>query len=114
MVHTSFRIRSQKMHYEECPVCNTEMKEYTETIDWMGPIAEHYATCPNKCYSYEYAYGYTTVQVDLSGHNLMFGWSYSDDRETVKAETDSIDVVCALARSIIQDADKAGRPQESR
>src|SRR5271168_1131813 len=120
MVLTLSRIRSLKMsskskpqRYEECPVCSAEMTEYIDHIDWMGPIAEHYAVCPNKCYSYEYAYGYTTVQIDLAGHNLMFGWSYSDDHQDVQAETEAIDVVCALARSISQDADKVRRSQES-
>jgi hypothetical protein len=90
------------------------MQEYTDYIDyWGGPLCEHHLMCPNKCYSYEYAYGYTTVQVTVNGQNIMFGWCYSDDKEIVKAETDSVDVVCALARSI-RDADQAQRPQEPR
>ena len=105
---------------EDCPICGKELQVSTMTIDWMGPIAEHYAICPNKDYSYEYAYGYTTVQITIRGHNLMFGWSYSDDKKTLKAETDAIDAVLEAARhaqaedSIIQDADQAQRPQESR
>ena len=101
------------MSIERCPICNAEMTEYIDYIDWMGPIAEHYAACPNKCYACEYAYGYTTIQVDLGGHNIMFGWSYSEGRDAVQAETDAIDVVCALARSIKQqDENQVGRPQE--
>lgn len=102
---------------EDCPICNKELKQETMTIDWLGPIAEHYAICPNKCYSYEYAYGYTTIQVTIRGHNIMFGWSYSDDKTTMKAESDAIDTTLEAARLAQAEdkyADQAKRPQEPR
>jgi hypothetical protein len=83
---------------DECPVCYAKMKVSTYTLDWMGPISEHYELCPNKCYSYEYSYGYTSVFVNVRGHALQFGWGYSDDRETLRAESDAIDVACEAAR----------------
>lgn len=96
---------------DQCSVCGTEMKEYVETIDWGGPICEHVATCPNGCYSYEFSYGYTTIHVG----DLRFGWSYSDDKETVKAQTDAIDAACTAARQLKdQNEGQAQRPQEPR
>jgi hypothetical protein len=105
----------------ECPVCYTEMKEQIETIDWGGPICEHYENCPNDCYLYEFSYGYTTVFVNIRDHHLQFGWGYNDDRGTLYAEQDAINVVIAAAqRAQLEDywkivnENKAGRPQESR
>jgi hypothetical protein len=79
---------------DECPVCGTTTKEQIDTIDWGGPICEHYVTCPNGCYSYEYAYGCTSIYVG----DLRFGWSYSDDKQVVKAETDAMDAAIEAAR----------------
>jgi hypothetical protein len=67
------------------------------TIDW-GAICEHYETCPNKCYAYEFAYGYTTVFVSIREHHLQFGWVYNDDKETIQAEADAINIICEAAR----------------
>src|SRR5271168_1258990 len=116
MALTLSRIRSQKMRAtEDCPVCSTELREQHATLD-EGTISEHYAVCPKGCYSYEYSYGYTTVQVTIRGHNLMFGWSYSDDKQTTRAESDAINTALEAARhaqvedlSIIQDADQTQR-----
>ena len=103
---------------EECPVCYTKLKVETAAIDW-GTICEHYETCPNGCYSYEFAYGYTTVFVNIRKHHLQFGWGYSDDKNDVLVETDAIDTACEAARraqledywSIShQHEGKAGRP----
>jgi hypothetical protein len=82
------------MSHEDCPICSTPLKEYIDTIDWGGPIAEHYAACPNKCYSYEYAYGYTTVLVG----DKQFGWTYSTDKETLQAEQAAVDAAIETAR----------------
>ena len=97
---------------EECPVCSAPMRVYTETIDWSGPICEQGEICPNGCYSYEFAYGYTSVHVA----DAQFGWSYTDDRQVVKAQTDAIDAAIEavrLARGIPSE-DKTQRPQEPR
>jgi hypothetical protein len=83
---------------EECPVCFAKMKVETSCLDWYGPIMEHYETCPNKCYLYEFAYGSTRVYVYVRGHAIEFGWSYSDDPQTLRAESDAIDVACEAAR----------------
>lgn len=99
-----------------CPVCTTEMTEYHDMIDvynGMGPTSEHYLTCPKGCYSFEYAYGATRIRVALHGHHAEFGWSYSDDPQTVRNESDAIDVTCEVARIIYRE-DQAQRPQESR
>jgi hypothetical protein len=85
----------------ECPICFAPMKEYTDVIDvynGMGPVCEHYQDCPNKCYSYEYAYGGTRVSVTIRSQHIEFGWHYSDTDQTVRAETDAIDLVCEAAR----------------
>jgi hypothetical protein len=77
------------------------MTEYEDVIDvyqGMGPTCEHYQTCPNKCYAYEYAYGYTTVHVFIRGHDIQFGWTYHDIAGTVRDESEAIDVVCGAAR----------------
>lgn len=111
---------------DECPVCYAPLKVQIETIDWMGPICEHYEICPNGCYTYEFAYGYTNVFVTVREHHLQFGWGYSDKREDTKAETDAIDVACEAARRAQledywnlrginnQNENQAGRSQESR
>ena len=86
---------------EQCPVCATEMTEYHDVIDvynGMGPTSEHYLTCPNKCYAYEYAYGSTTVHVFIRKHDITFGWSYHDNSQTIKDESAAIDVACEAAR----------------
>ena len=90
-----------------CPICSTEMKEYIDYIDvynGMGPICEHYATCPNKCYSYEFAYGYTTVCVG----EAQFGWAYDTDKETMEADQAAADAAIEAARN----ENQARRPQE--
>ena len=83
---------------EECPVCYAKMKVEISAIDWMGPICEHYETCPNGCYAYEFAYGSTNVYVTVRDHHIMFGWHYSDDQQALRAESDAIDVACEAAR----------------
>ena len=86
---------------EKCPVCAAEMSEHHDVIDvyeGQGPTSEHYLDCPNKCYSYNYAYGYTTVYVNIEGHHIQFGWSYHDTFQTVKDEGDAIQIVCEVAK----------------
>jgi hypothetical protein len=90
---------------EECPVCSAQTREQIDTIDWGGPICEHYVTCPNKCYSYEFAYGYTTILVG----DKQFGWTYSTDKETLRAEQAAMDAAIETARE-----NQARRSQEPR
>lgn len=79
---------------DECPICDTQMKVYIDKIDWGGPICENYETCPNGCYAYEYAYGYTTVHVG----DKQFGWTYSTDKEAVHAEQAAVEAAIEAAR----------------
>jgi hypothetical protein len=79
---------------DECPVCRSPIKEQIDTIDWGGPICEHYAICPNGCYSYEFAYGDTTIYIG----ELRFGWSYSDDKQVIKTQTDAVEAAIEAAR----------------
>ena len=83
--------------FEECPVCYAKLKVETGFLD-EGTLCENFETCPNKCYSYEYAYGYTTVYVNVRGHHLMFGWGYSDERQVMQSESSAIDTACEAAR----------------
>lgn len=108
---------------EECPVCFAKCKEDFAYIDqYYGPISEHYITCPNKCFSYEYAYGSTIVYVSIRDHHVMFGWHYTDDPQTIRNEGEAIDLMCEAARRaqledywrIIHHEDQTKRPQESR
>jgi hypothetical protein len=82
---------------DECPVCYSKMKVETGTLD-EGTICEHYEICPNKCYAYEFAYGSTAVFVGIRDHHMQFGWNYSDDPQTLRAESNAIDVACEAAR----------------
>lgn len=78
------------MRDELCPICSAVMPEYTDFIDFgvgSGPISEHYVSCPNKCYAYEYAYGYTTIHVK----DQEFGWSYQTDVDTRNTEIAAMD-----------------------
>jgi hypothetical protein len=91
------------MPHDECPVCRAPFKEYMDTVDWGGPIAEHYQICPNGCYSYEFAYGYTTVLVK----GAQFGWTYETDAAARQAEIAAMEVAIEAARE-----NQARRPQE--
>jgi hypothetical protein len=88
---------------DECPVCRAPIKEQIDTIDWGGPICEHYAICPNGCYSYEFAYGNTIVLVG----DKQFGWTYSTDKETLHAEQAAVEAAIEAARE-----DQAQRSQK--
>lgn len=86
------------MTHDECPVCYTPLRVEISTIDWIGPIAERYETCPNKCYVYEFAYGSTLVYVNIRGHVMQFSWHYSDNAETIRMESDAIALACGAAQ----------------
>lgn len=93
-----------------CPICSTKMTEYHDMIDvynGQGPTSEHYLNCPNKCYSYEYAYGGTNIHVMIRGQHILFGYSYSDDPATVRAEGDAVNIAIEAAKSaLIEDGMK--------
>ena len=92
------------MSSDPCPVCATQMTEYHDVIDvynGMGPTSEHYLTCPNKCYAYEYAYGNTSIHVTIRGQHILFGFSYADDSETVRAEDDAVNIAIDAARKVL-------------
>jgi len=81
-----------------CPICSAELTEYIDYIDvynGMGPICEHYQTCPNKCYSYEFAYGNTTVLVK----EAQFGWTYETDNVTRDSVIAAMDAAIEAARN---------------
>jgi hypothetical protein len=86
------------MNYDECPVCYAPLKVQTSTVDWGGPIAEQYETCPNKCYIYEFAYGSTLIYVNIRGHAMQFSYHYSDEAETIRLETVAVNLACEAAR----------------
>jgi hypothetical protein len=114
------------MQSELCPVCYTPMKEDIAYIDYGGPVCEHFVNCPNKCYSYEFAYGSTIIYVFIRGHALMFGWYYTDHEKPhgTKAERDAIDIAVKAAQMAqLEDywvlvkkygEDQANRPKEPR
>ena len=54
----------------KCPVCGKDLAGvYLDSIE--GVVCEQGYRCPDGCYSYEYAYGNTTVVIDdeeIHGH----------------------------------------------
>ena len=88
------------MSNELCPVCYAPMKEDIAYVDYGGPVCENFLNCPNKCYSYEYAYGSTLIYVIIRGHALMFGWYYTDHDKPfgTKGERDAIDIAIKAAQ----------------
>jgi hypothetical protein len=48
---------------QKCPVCGKDLKEtYRDCIE--GALCELTEECPDGCYSYDFAYGGTTVVID--------------------------------------------------
>jgi hypothetical protein len=87
--------------FDECPVCHETLTIDTEVIDvyeGMGPECMRLEMCPNKCYVYEFNYGYTHVSITLRGHHVDFGWTYRDDWKVVQDISKAIDVVCKAAQ----------------
>jgi hypothetical protein len=69
-----------------------------DVYEGHGPECEHFSTCPNKCYVYEYAYGHTTFEIPIRGHLFRFGWVYSDPQHIIKAECAAVDLVVKAAQ----------------
>jgi hypothetical protein len=65
---------------DKCPICDAECTRntYAESVG----VVEENIDCPNKCYSYHYAYGSTEIFIG----DFMTGWHYTtpiEDRKDI-------------------------------
>lgn len=102
-----------------CPVCYQPITDiHLDVMEGYSPC-EHYETCSNGCYAFEFAYGSTRVYVTIRGHHIEFGWHYTDIPGTTADISDAIHLtVEAARRALLEDllkehADRKTATQQS-
>jgi hypothetical protein len=86
-----------------CPVCYAPMETYSDYLDGHT-LLESYEECPHGCYVYRYGYGNTEMMVNIRGHKILFGHSYQDKQEDIKADWAAVEELFEPARkALIED-----------
>jgi len=67
----------------KCPICNADMETW-EYSEYGWGVMESGEACPNDCYTWEYSYGSTFVNVG----DIEWMWSYNEPRPQQEIDTE--------------------------
>jgi|SRR5208282_2678569 len=88
---------------EECPICDTPLDTKRDVEDGHR-LLEEYATCPNGCFNYEFAYGSTRQDYIIHSQRITFFGHYTDhENDNLRyftGQVEAIVLVRELAREV--------------